>query len=180
MQMKKKFNYGLSRELNVKAIELPYAGKKLSMIVLLPEHPNGIGALEQALSAEHLVNFEKSFEIMPQVEVNTCLPRFKLEDSFDLGSTLSSMGMTDAFIDGVADFSGMNGEKDLSISKVVHKAFLEVNEEGSEAAAATGVVMKKKGMLRVFNFRADHPFLFFIRENETKTVLFLGKYSRPA
>lgn len=117
---------------------------------------------------------------MRNVEVNVNLPRFKLEDSFDLGGTLADMGIRDLFNQNAADLSGLDGSRELFVSKVVHKAFVEVNEEGSEAAAATGVVIMLKSLPRSFNFKADHPFLFFIRENITGAVLFLGKYSRPA
>lgn len=176
---KKKFDYGISRELNdVKALRLPYAGGKLNFVVLLPEHPEGINDLEKNLTVDHIINYERSFCLMPNKEVMVYLPRFKLEDSFDLGDTLSKQGMRDLFSTG-ADLSGIDGTRNLFVSKVIHKSFIEVNEEGSEAAAATGVMMMVKGLPRVYNFRADHPFLFFIQDKETGAIVFMGKYSQP-
>jgi serpin B len=107
------------------------------------------------------------------------LPRFKLSGEFDLGETLKAMGMVDAF--GAADFSGMTGQRDLFISAVVHKAFVDVNEEGTEAAAATGIVVADTAVAHhpPAVFRADHPFLFLIRENSTGSVLFLGRVVDP-
>jgi serpin B len=178
MNMQKKLQYGLSRELkDVKALRLPYAGGKLSFMVLLPEHPEGIDALENDITVDHVVNCDEKF-MMQQKDVIVSLPKFKLEDSFDLGATLSKLGMKDLFSD-AADLSGITGNKELSVSKVVHKSFIEVNEEGSEAAAATAAVMQVRSLPRTFNFIADHPFLFFIRDDESGSILFMGKYARP-
>ena len=111
-------------------------------------------------------------------------PRFKLESGFELKKTLISMGMKQAFSAHEADFSGMNGPpSDLCIGAVIHKAFVDVNEEGTEAAAATAVLMTFTG--RVFDvpipvFRADHPFLFLIRDNRTGSILFMGRVTNPA
>jgi serpin B len=111
------------------------------------------------------------------------LPKFKSTSEFSLADTLKSLGMTDAFIYGQADFSGMDGRKDLFIGAVVHKAFVEVNEEGTEAAAATAVLMGFGGAPTnprpIPVFRADHPFLFLIRDNRSGGVLFLGRVMDP-
>jgi serpin B len=101
-----------------------------------------------------------------------------METAFTLNEVLIALGMTDAFGD-KADFSGMDGTKELLISKVLHKAFIEVNEEGTEAAAATAVVMKLRAMPQSIEFRADHPFLFIIRENQTGAILFMGRMLKP-
>ena len=179
MRMKKYFKFGYSRQLNVQALELPYEGDKLSLVVLLPGQANGINALEKVLTADHLMNPERHFRMYNQ-KVEVFLPRFKVEDSFQLKRTLAGMGMRDAFTPFVADFSGMNGRRDLFISDVVHKVFMEVNEEGSEVAGATGVIVEMTSLRLVQPiFRADHPFLFFIRERETGAILFLGKYTTP-
>jgi serpin B len=113
-------------------------------------------------------------------EVEVALPRFKTTAEFSLKDTLVAMGMTDAFDAGRADFSGMTGTKDLFISRVVHKAFVDVNEEGTEAAAATAVVMERMAMPEPPPvFRADHPFLFLIRDTKTGAILFLGRILDP-
>ena len=110
------------------------------------------------------------------MKVRVFLPRFKLTGEFDLSKTLKAMGMIAAF--GDADFSGMTGQRDLFISEVVHKAFVDVNEEGTEAAAATAVVMSR-GVEAAPLFYADHPFIFLIRENSTGSLLFLGRVVDP-
>jgi serpin B len=113
-------------------------------------------------------------------EVRVTLPRFKTTAEFGLKDTLVAMGMADAFDAGKADFSGMDGKKDLFISAVVHKAFVDVNEEGTEAAAATGVVMSLTAMPEPPpEFRADHPFLFLIRDTKTGAILFFGRILDP-
>uniref|UniRef100_A0A8D2NK09 Serpin B6 n=1 Tax=Zosterops lateralis melanops TaxID=1220523 RepID=A0A8D2NK09_ZOSLA len=117
-------------------------------------------------------------KMMDSTEVMLCLPRFKLEEDYDLKPFLRSMGMSDAFDLGKADFSGISSGKELVLSEVVHKSFVEVNEEGTEAAAATGVVANCCAM-RVVEFTADHPFLFFIRHNKTGSILFCGRFCSP-
>jgi serpin B len=113
------------------------------------------------------------------MEVDVVLPRFKMTGEFDLGDTLAAMGMPDALGRG-ADFSGMNGRTpDLFIAHVVHKAFVEVNEEGTEAAAATAVIMGRAVRISPL-FRADHPFLFLIRDKATGSILFLGRVADPS
>jgi serpin B len=107
------------------------------------------------------------------------LPRFTVTSAFDLAEVLPSMGMVLAFT-GEADFSGMTGRKELFISAVVHQAFADVNEEGTEAAAATAVVMSRSASQPPPLFRADHPFLFLIRDNRTGGILFLGRVVKPS
>ena len=113
-------------------------------------------------------------------EVIVSVPKFKMTHKFDMKAVLEAMGMTDAF-SRKADFSGMTGGRDLFISAVVHKAFVDVNEEGTEAAAATGVTMKLTSMApaKIPVFRADHPFLFLIRDNHSGSILFLGRTLNP-
>lgn len=106
------------------------------------------------------------------------MPVFKMSGKFMLGGTLASMGMTDAFGSN-ADFSGMDGSKSLFISDVIHQAFIDVNEEGTEAAAATAVVMAKSIPPPPPTFRADHPFIFLIRDNHSGSILFLGRLVNP-
>ena len=176
MQATKEFRYAESPE--VQALELPYAGDDLSMLVLLPRDANSLAAFEQSLSPDKLYAWIRSLRSR---EVQLWLPKFKTTSEFSLNQTLTALGMTDAFT-GRADFSGMDGTNDLFISAVIHKAFVEVNEEGTEAAAATAVVMETKGIHipeEPMVFRADHPFLFLIRDNRTGSILFLGRIVDP-
>ncbi|XP_078686710.1 leukocyte elastase inhibitor-like isoform X2 [Branchiostoma floridae x Branchiostoma belcheri] len=176
MKMEEKFNYGEFQDQKFRVLELPYVEKELSMLIFLPDEVEGIRNLESALTATTLQTVSSQ---MYSTKVNLMLPRFKLEQDFSLGETLKKMGMGEAFSDG-ADFSGMSAAADLFISEVVHKAFVEVNEEGTEAAAATGVRMKMRMMPRPpVPFLVDHPFMFLIRDNRSNSVLFLGRMSKP-
>ncbi|KAG7216725.1 hypothetical protein INR49_021108 [Caranx melampygus] len=116
---------------------------------------------------------------MGQAEVEVKLPRFKMEETYDVNDVLKSMGMEDAFDVTKSNFSGISPANDLVLSKVIHKAFVEVNEEGTEAAAATGATMDVRTVIIPAVFNADHPFLFYIRHNPTKTVLFAGRFCCP-
>jgi serpin B len=157
--------------------ELPYKGDEVSMVVLLPDAADGLAALEAALSADAVAGWTAN---LPRRDVLVYLPRFSVESAFGLAPTLSAMGMPLAFGDG-ADFSGMNGKRDLSISAVVHKARVDVDEQGTEAAAATGVVVGVRAALpgEPPTFRADHPFLFLLRHNPTGAILFVGRVVDP-
>jgi serpin B len=172
----KEFKYAEPEGLQL--LELPYADGALSMLVLLPRENDGLAKLEAMLSAAKLNEWLHSAQ---RQKVNVFLPRFKLETSFRLDPTLSAMGMAGAFGRN-SDFSGMDGARDLYLSAVVHKAFVDVNEEGTEAAAATGAVMAMRAMRPkpIPIFRADHPFVFLIRENASGSILFLGRLAEPA
>jgi serine protease inhibitor len=160
------------------SVELPYATNQASMLILLPRQVDGLHQLEQQLSPALL---SAVLAGMYQRDVEIFLPRFTLESSFSLSAALVEMGMPDAFVPGVADFSGLDGTRDLYVSDVIHKAWGEVNEAGTEAAAATVVVI---GATAVEPpppvFRADHPFLFFIRDTQTGSLLFIGRLSEPS
>jgi serpin B len=161
---------------DLKGVELPYVDNKYNMLILLPKKNDGLASLESQLTYD---NYQQWISMMMKEEVTISLPKFTLTESYNLENTLQSMGMTQAFSD-QADFSGITGKPDLKISKVLHKAFIEVNEEGTEAAAATGVVMvEKSARHEKLSFTADHPFIFFIRENTTGTILFMGRVARP-
>lgn len=172
-------HFGYAGDPAVQVLSMPYKGNELSMVVLLPKAVDGLGALEKSLTAEKLAGYLAAAR---KQQVRVFLPRFKVSCQFGLGKTLAAMGMSDAF-SRAADFSGMDGTKDLYISAVVHKAFVEVNEEGTEAAAATGVVMGRKSLAvgepPIPVFRADHPFLYMIRHNATGAILFMGRLSDP-
>lgn len=168
--------YRYVHEKGVAAIELPYADDDLSMIVILPD-----GDMEKFGKSLSLDTIRQLGADMYSEEVDLFLPRFKMEASYGLGGMLSEMGMPDAFSEQLADFSGMTGRPDLYISKVLHKARVEVNEEGSEAAAATAVIMvPKSARFEVKQvFRADHPFFFIIVHNSTGAILFMGRLANP-
>uniref|UniRef100_A0A3P9NU61 Serpin B6 n=1 Tax=Poecilia reticulata TaxID=8081 RepID=A0A3P9NU61_POERE len=159
-------------------LEIPYEGKVLSMLIFLPrqieDNETGLKKLEDLLTAETFMEWTHPHE-MERGEIVVKLPRFKLEEKYDLNKVLSSMGMVDAFDETKCDFSGMSSNKGLFLSQVSHKAFVEVNEEGTEAAAATGNLVADS----VSFFTADHPFLFFIRNRITKTILFAGRFCSP-
>src|SRR5262249_15322702 len=112
-------------------------------------------------------------------EVRVHLPRFRLTSQFQLAEVLKAMGMTRAFTPGEADLSGMSSEQELHLSAVIHKAFVDVNEEGTEAAAATAVVALIKSRPQPTEFRADHPFVYLIRDQRTGSILFLGRLVNP-
>ena len=166
--------FGFAATEDVDLLELPYAGDRLSMVVLLPKEIAGLAALEQSLSTE---NLEGWLGKLREETTRVQLPRFKLDSRFDLAKTLEAMGMTDAFNARKADFSGMTGRRDLYIGMVIHQAAIEVHEEGTEAAAATAVRMKRGAGPPVFV--ADHPFLFLIRDRESGSVLFMGRVMNP-
>ncbi|MBN1135598.1 MAG: SRPBCC domain-containing protein [Anaerolineae bacterium] len=170
------FRYGESSDVQV--LELPYVGGDLAMIILLPRKVDGLVELETALTVE---NLEKWTGDLWDGQVRVLLPRFKVSQGFKLNDALISMGMGDAFDQSKANFSGMDGcVGSLYIAAALHKAFVDVNEEGTEAAASTAVVMG----LRYAPppppvFRADHPFVFMIREKSTGSILFLGRVVNP-
>jgi serpin B len=177
MHQEASFKYGEADSLQV--LEMPYAGEDLSMIVLLPGEKDGLSELERKLNSENITTWtsESSYQ-----EVDVYVPKFTMTSQFTLSAILKAMGMEDAF-SGNADFSGIESSKQLNITDVIHKAFVEVNEEGTEAAAATGVVV---GLTSVSEpqpvpiFKADHPFVFFIRDNHSESILFLGRVVNPS
>jgi serine protease inhibitor len=179
MTQRQRFRYAERDGLQV--LELPYAGDDVSMLLLLPEKVDGLGRLEDALTPENLDRWTRPLE---EKEVQVFLPKFKESSQFRLEKTLASMGMVDAFEMDKADFSGMDGRKWLYIAAVIHQAFVEVNEEGTEAAAATAVVIKARSAPGVSRppliFRADHPFVFLMRDNRTGSILFLGRMVNPS
>ncbi len=171
--------FGYFEQPELQVLEMPYRGEDLSMIVLLPKAIDGLDAVERSLTLDKLKSLQSKLQWQ---KVRTYMPKFKLESSFNLNNTLKSIGMKLAFSQS-ADFSGISGHKDLYLSDVVHKAFVDVNESGTEAAAATAAVMTMKSAppppRPIPVFRADHPFIFMIRENRTGGILFLGRVVNP-
>lgn len=164
---------------SLQALELPYKGNEFSMWILLPRQRDGLAQFEEQLTPDLI---DRLPAMMSQKELGVSIPIFKIEAAFQLNGTLQTLGMTDAFDLNKANFAGMDGsETNLFISDAIHKAFIEVNEKGSEAAAATAIVMRfgaiEPDPLTVF--QADHPFLFLIREKRTGSILFMGRLSQP-
>jgi len=162
------------------AVELPYRGTNVTMVVLLPTNRDGLAQLESALTPQALAQVLTN---MAGQSVEVFLPKFSLQMTANLIPDLESLGMTDAFTPGIANFSGMDGTNDLSINVVVHKAFVDVDEAGTVAAAATGVGVVGTAMPVPPPpppvFRADHPFLFMIRDTLSGSILFLGRVADP-
>jgi serpin B len=155
---------------------LPYDQQSTSMILLLPKDPPGLPALEKQVSD---TNLKKWLGKASDHEVDVTLPKFKVTTQFVLNDALSELGMRDAFDMNKADFSGMATREKLFISAVVHKAFVDVNEKGTEAAAATGVVIEPRSQPEVATFVADHPFVFLIHDHATGSILFMGRLADP-
>jgi len=158
------------------AVELPYRGGHMSMIIFLPREGR-FGEFEGSLRSEQV---KRIVDRLAARSVRLTMPRFRYESRFALKKVLAAMGMRDAFGLGAADFSGMDGMRDLFISDVHHKAFVAVDEAGTEAAAATAVVMKKGRRTSPIELKVDRPFIFMIRDIETGTVLFTGRVLNPS
>ena len=156
-------------------LAMPYSGDRLEMVIALPATHDGLPALEASLTPAVLAEWEQA---MRPAKVKIWLPRFELNADFELSKALADLGMPTAF-GGGADFSGMTTATGLFISAVVHQAFVGVDEQGTEAAAATAVVMTRSAKPKVTEFKADHPFLFMIRDSQTGSVLFMGRMTQP-
>ncbi|XP_075866546.1 serpin B9 isoform X3 [Microcebus murinus] len=165
------------REARAQVLELPYAGGELSLLVLLPDDGVELGSVEQNLTFEKFTAWTKP-DSMESTEVEVFLPKFKLQEHYNMESVLQRLGVVDVFQQGQADLA-MSVERDLCLSKFVHKSFVEVNEEGTEAAAASAELVAECCMESTPRFCADHPFLFFIRHNKANCLLFCGRFSSP-
>jgi serpin B len=172
-------NFKILLKKDFEAISIPYKDNDLSMVILLPKNVDGWAALEYELTVQNLKEWLSELDKKRVQEVELYLPKVRLETNYDLVPPLSEMGMKDAFGE-AADFTGMGGRKgDLWIGQIKHKAFVEVNEEGTEAAAATAVGMKTKSIRYAREFRADHPFIFIIRDNRSDAIVFMGRVTNP-
>lgn len=159
-----------------KAIELPYDGNEIAMIILVPD----AGTFETFEEYLDLTLVSSIIENLSSTNINLKMPKWEFDSDFLLSSALGGMGMIDAFINGIADFSGIDGTQFLFISDVVHKAFVLVNESGTEAAAATGVIFEFTSVPPPpIDFTINRPFIFFIRDIETDTILFIGRVLNP-
>ena len=173
--MRQTESFGYAEGDSYQAVELPYDGHELSMVILLP-HRNQFDAFEASLDLERLNAILGKLE---RKEVDLTMPKFEFESGFTLKDTLSEMGMPVAFSPD-ADFSGMTGNRELFITEVVHKAFVSVDEAGTEAAAATAVIVGLTAIPeKPVTVNIDHPFIFLIRDIETGTILFVGRVLNP-
>ena len=168
------YNYGATR--NVQIIEMDYQGDDLSMLIILPKKDK-MNDIESEFNKETLEAWKNHME---ETRVSVSLPKFKFETKYFMRKDLKAMGMPTAFIPDAADFSGMNGNRELFISHVIHQAYVDVNEEGTEAAAATGIVVAIGAVPPENLFVADHPFIFLIVDKETGEILFMGRLSDPS
>ncbi|MFO7918766.1 MAG: serpin family protein [Anaerolineae bacterium] len=173
MNQTESFAYGEGE--GYQALELPYEDEELSMVILLPKE-GGFEEFEGTLDAGRV---EAIVQDMTRTSVNITMPKFSHEWDTSLKETLSALGMPVAFSSD-ADFSGMTGSRGLFIDDVIHKAFVAVDEEGTEAAAATAVIMRESAPLSPVEFTVDHPFIFLIRDRETGTILFVGRVMDPS
>lgn len=180
MHQTEKYRYFADEAKNFQLLEMPYKDSQLSMVVLLPEKVDGLGQLEKKLDAQSLT---KWLEQAKSSRVVLTLPKFTLRRRLLLADRLQAMGMKAAFREEEADFTGMTEEKPpLFISAVIHEAWVDVNEKGTEAAAATAVTLRPAAAPvadRPIVFQADHPFLFLIRDARSSSILFLGRMNNP-
>jgi serpin B len=177
MNIHETLGYADSNDLQI--LDLEYVGKDLSMTILLPRQTDGITRLEGSLTCKDLSGWLSSIR---RVEVKARVPRFKATSSLSLIPALKSLGMIDAFSFPAADFSGMTNEPNVYVSEAVHKAYVDMNEKGTEAAAATGVAgetVSRGDEPKYRTFIADHPFIYLIRERQSGAILFLGRMMDP-
>lgn len=177
MKTKGKYSVLEPKGLEARAINLPYKGERFHMTIILPNKKNGLEKLEKDLLK---FDFSKGLKFENPRTYHIQIPKFKIESRFDLVDKLQSLGITDLFDKSKADLSGFTGNKDLFGSKMIQKAFIEVNEEGSEAAAATGLVASSRSLgSQPPIFLCDHPFVFLIKDSKTELILFTGRIVDP-
>jgi serpin B len=170
--MHQSHSFGYAEGENYQAVELPYDGGELSMVILLLGSGN-FEEFQNALDANQVNNIVNNLQY---TQVILSMPKFEFESSFSLKDALKELGMTDAFDSSKADLSGMDGKKDLYITDVIHKAFVAVDEAGTEAAAATAVIVGTTSMpVNEVTVNIDRPFIFLIRDIQTGAILFVGQ-----
>ena len=169
--------YNYAKTANLQALELNYLGGDISMVVLLPKDKDGIRSLEQSMNKEKLDAIKDGMTRQP---VTVEIPKFEFETEYNLKSPLQSLGVHDAFDKNSANFQGITDEQ-VYLAKAAHKAFVNVNEKGTEAAAITALVARATSgpPEPVAEFVADHPFMFVIQEKETGEILFIGRLVNP-
>ena len=176
-----KYRMTIDRALDCQVIALPYVGDHLGMFVLLPRQQDGLDTLEKSLTVDGLQGILRDISSARLVDVDVYLPKFRLEQTCPLKEVLIELGVRDLFVAGAADLSGMDGSRELYVSSAVHKAFIDVTEEGSEAAAATALGINMLSMAAApARFVANHPFMFLIADSRSESILFLGRLASPA
>lgn len=170
-------NVALSENDEAQMMKIDYSKDAASMYIIMPKENVGI---DKYISEFNLDKFEKFEKSLTGMKVNLSMPKFKIESRFEMKKVLMEMGIKTAFTKS-ADFSKMNGKSNLYIDEVIHKAFVEVSEKGTEAAAATAVIVREKSAIasQVPNININRPFIFIIRENKNNAILFIGKYVKP-
>ncbi|KAH6927093.1 hypothetical protein HPB50_026759 [Hyalomma asiaticum] len=177
-QVGESYRLGSSNELRARALEIPYRGGMMSMVILLPDGMEGLPFLERLLSWERLGSLLRCLKRSNNVQVS--IPKLKLEQGHVLNDVLKSLGVADLFIPGVADLSGIFERGKPAVSGIVHKTFLQVDEEGTEAADAAAIVLcSAKSTRRPICFTVDHPFMFLIKSKEPDVILFIGSVRKP-
>ncbi|NXL96609.1 OVALX protein, partial [Tyrannus savana] len=171
------FKVGRVAAEKIKILELPYTSEELSLLVLLPDDISGLEQLENKINFDKLTEWTSS-SVMEKKRVKVYLPRMKIEEKYNLTSVLTTLGMTDLFSP-LANLSGISSAEGLKISEAIHEAYMEVTEEGTEAAGPAVVTEDIQDSSESEEFRADHPFLFLIRHNPSDMILFFGRYCSP-
>ncbi|NP_001164754.1 serpin B13 isoform X1 [Oryctolagus cuniculus] len=172
------FSFTLLEDLQARILGIPYKNNDLRMFVLLPNDIDGLEKIINKITPENLIEWTSPGH-MEERNVNLHLPRIEVEGSYDLEPVLPGMGLEDAFSECQADYSGMCLLSGLHAQKFLHRAFVKITEEGTEAAAATGIGFAVTSASGYEDFHCNHPFLFFIRHNESNSILFFGRYSSP-
>ncbi|XP_008591308.1 PREDICTED: serpin B13 isoform X1 [Galeopterus variegatus] len=178
MTQRHSFSFTFLEDLQAKILGMPYKNNDLSMFVLLPNDIDGLEKIIDKITPEKLVEWTNPGH-MEERNVNLHLPRFEVEESYDFEDVLAAMGMGDAFSEQKADYSGMSPRSGLHAQKFLHRSFMVVTEEGTEATAATSIGFTFSSAAGYENVHCNHPFLFFVRHNESSSILFFGRFSSP-
>ncbi|NXO98159.1 OVALX protein, partial [Certhia brachydactyla] len=177
MHQNSTFKVGRVAEDKLRILELPYTSGELSLLVLLPDDISGLAQIENKISYDKLMEWTSS-SVMEKKRVKVYLPRMKIEEKYNLTSVLTSLGMTDLFSPS-ANLSGISSAESLRISEAIHEAYMEVTEEGTETGGAAVVTGDIQHSSEFEEFRADHPFLFFVKHNPSDMILLFGRYCSP-
>ncbi|XP_054439854.1 serpin B13 isoform X2 [Pteronotus mesoamericanus] len=178
MTQRHTFSFTFLKDLQAKILGIPYKNNELSMFVLLPNDVDGLEKIIDKISPEDLKEWTGPGQ-MEERRVDLRLPRFEVADSYDLQAPLAALGLEEAFSEPKADYSGMSPHSTLSARKFLHRSFVVVTEEGTEATAATSIGFRVTLEPDYETVHCNHPFLFFVRHNESNSILFFGRFSSP-